>query len=307
MKDERPVTPALRRRVFVQLSPRAWPREGLSLPNRIIVILIVAASLTAILDTEPTIRAAAAPWLLGLEILFVTVFLIEYLARVWISVEDPRFPHPLWGRLRYMVSFWALVDLLAIVPVLLTLIGPDMFLLRLLRLLRILRLARLGRFSTALQNLGEAVALRRFELAMSAGVAGLLLVFSSALLYLFEGPWQPDTFGSIPRAAWWSVVTLTTVGYGDVYPVTVMGRMFAALTAVAGIGLIAMPTGILASAFSDVLQRRRQMGGGGHGPASRPADDAARHAADDAVGSTADPGAAYREDRNGRIDRDSRP
>ncbi len=301
MKDENPVTPnALRRRVFVQLSPRAWPHEGLSLPNRLIVILILAASLTAILDTEPTIRAVAAPWLLGLEILFVSVFLVEYIARVWIAAEDPRFPHPLWGRLRYMVSFWALVDLLAIVPVLLTLIGPDVFLLRLLRLLRILRLARLGRFSTALQNLGEAVALRRFELAMSAAVAGLLLVFSSALLYLFEGPGQPDTFGSIPRAAWWSVVTLTTVGYGDVYPVTTMGRMFAAVTAVAGIGLIAMPTGILASAFSDVLQRRRQMTGRGHGPASHAVDEAVRHAADDADGSPAHRGTTDRDDRDGR-------
>jgi voltage-gated potassium channel len=254
---------SLRRRVYVQLSPRAWPHPGLSWPNKLICFLIVAASLTAILETEPTIRIRAESLFFALEVLFVSVFLIEYLARIWIAVEDPRFRHPVLGRLRYMFTFWALIDLIAIAPVLLTLVGPDIFLIRLLRLLRILRLARLGRFSTALQNLGEAIALRRFELAMSALCALLLLVFSSAFLYLFEGAGQPETFGSIPRATWWSVVTLTTVGYGDVYPVTMMGRVFAALTAVSGIGLIAMPTGILASAFSDVLRRRESSGESG--------------------------------------------
>jgi voltage-gated potassium channel len=254
---------SLRRRVWIHISPFGWPHEGLSWTNRIIVVLIIAASATAIIETEPTIRAAARPLFIALEVFFVSVFIVEYLIRVWTSIEDPRFHHPLWGRLRYMVSFWALLDLAAILPVLLMFVGPDVFLIRLLRLVRILRLARLGQFSTALQNLGEAITLRRFELAMSAGIAILLLVFSSTLLYLFEGSGQPDTFGSIPRAAWWSVVTLTTVGYGDVYPVTAMGRLFAAVTAVAGIGLIAMPTGILASAFSDVLQRRRRSQEGG--------------------------------------------
>ena len=93
---------------------------------------------------------------------------------------------------------------------------------------------------------------------MSFGIATVLLIASSTLLYIVEGQGQPETYGSIPRAMWWSVATLTTVGYGDVYPMTAIGRVFAGLTAITGIGVIAMPTGILASGFSDALQRGRR-------------------------------------------------
>lgn len=92
---------------------------------------------------------------------------------------------------------------------------------------------------------------------MSLGLATLLLLVSSTMLYLIEGAHQPETFGSIPRTMWWSIATLTTVGYGDVYPVTPLGKIFAGMTAVTGIGLIAMPTGILAAAFSDAIQAQR--------------------------------------------------
>lgn len=245
----------LRRRVYVALDPKAWPRDGLSPANVVICVFIVLASITAILETEPAIYAGREALFYALELVFVAVFLAEYVLRQWTIVERPGFGHPLWGRLRYAFTFWAIIDLLAILPALLVIVGPDFFLLRTLRLLRIMRLARLGRFSSALAHLSEAVMLRRYELIMSVVCASLLLVFSSALLYVFEGPAQPEAFGSIPRAMWWSVVTLTTVGYGDAYPVTLMGRVFAAITAIAGIGLIAMPTGILASAFSDVVQR----------------------------------------------------
>lgn len=245
----------LRRRVFVHLEPTAWPRDGLSPVNQLISVLIVLASITAILETERSLVAGHEALFLGLEILFVSVFLAEYALRSWIAVEKPKYAHPVRGRLRYAVSVWALIDFVAIVPALFAVLGPEFLMLRMLRLLRILRLARLGRFTKALEHLAHAIALRRYELVMSVICAVLLLVFSSALLYLFEGRGQPEAFGSIPRAMWWSVVTLTTVGYGDAYPVTAMGRVFAAITAVAGIGLIAMPTGIIASAFSDVVQR----------------------------------------------------
>ncbi|MGI0490010.1 potassium channel family protein [Pantanalinema rosaneae CENA516] len=148
-------------------------------------------------------------------------------------------------------------DLVAIMPIFVMAMGPDTFLLRFVRLLRLLRLSRLGAFSAAMNHLGEALRLRRFELLVSVVVVVSLLLFTSTLLYLVEGERQPDVFGSIPRAMWWSLATLTTVGYGDAVPVTALGKFFAGLTAMGGICVIAIPTGILASAFSDVMQQRR--------------------------------------------------
>jgi voltage-gated potassium channel len=140
----------------------------------------------------------------------------------------------------------------------LTFFGNETSILRLFRLIRILSLAKLGRYSSAIRAMAEAVKSRRYELLMSLAIAGMLLLTSSTLLYIVEGDAQPATFGSIPRAMWWSIATLTTVGYGDVIPVTVVGRVLAGLTAITGIGLIAMPTGILAAAFSDAIQRQRE-------------------------------------------------
>lgn len=249
--------PSVRQRVFLHLEPRAWPRKGLSAANKIVCSLIVASSMIAILETEAAIVSGYEGLFWALEAMFYAVFAVEYALRVWASSEDERYGPGLTGRLRYMASPAALLDLAALLPVLTMFGGSDAFLLRLFRLLRILRLARLGRFSDAMAQIGGAVRARRYELALSLGIAVLLLVVSSTLLYLVEADVQPDAFGSIPRAMWWSVATLTTVGYGDVFPVTAVGRLLAAATAVTGIGLIAMPAGILAAAFSDAIQQRR--------------------------------------------------
>nr|WP_290832985.1 potassium channel family protein [Halomonas sp.] len=242
--------------LYRQLAPEARQQLGLSLLNRVICVLILSASAIAILETEPTLREAAPGLFATLETLFVCIFVIEYALRLYAMGEDPRY-RGLGGRLRYMFSFWALVDLIAILPYFLGFITyHNAFLLRLLRLARMLRLARLGRFSQAWASLADALKSRSHELLLSAGVAGLLLLFSSCCLYVVEAAAQPEAFGSVPRALWWSIATLTTVGYGDVTPITAIGKFFAGLTAVAGIGIIAMPTGILAAAFSDAFQKK---------------------------------------------------
>lgn len=245
-----------RARLYQQLSPEARQQSGLSAINRLICGLILLASLTAILETEPALRERAPGLFTALETLFVTLFTGEYLLRLYAVGEDARY-RGVKGRFRYLFTFWALVDLIAILPYFLGFISHDnAFLLRLLRLARMLRLARLGRFSQAWSALADALKSRAHELLLSAGVAGLLLLFSSCCLYVVEATAQPEAFGSVPRALWWSIATLTTVGYGDVTPITALGKFFAGLTAVAGIGIIAMPTGILAAAFSDALQNK---------------------------------------------------
>ena len=151
----------------------------------------------------------------------------------------------------------ALLDLFTLVIIILSTFGASAFLLRLARVLRVLRIARLGGYSTAINLMLGAVKKRRFELNISVVAAFVLLIISSSLLYLVEGHHQPESFGSIPRAMWWSIATLTTVGYGDVYPITVLGKVFAAFTALSGIGLIALPTGILAAAVSEAIQENK--------------------------------------------------
>lgn len=233
-------------------------RTRLSRLNIALIVVIVLSVAVAVLDTEASIAVPMAPLFRWLDLIFLIVFGIEYLARLWSAPENPRYAHPLWGRLRWMVSPAAIIDLLALAPALIFAGATPAYLFRLFRLLRILRLAKLGRFSRAWGLMADAVASRRAELLLTLAAAGMVMLVSACLLYLIEGDTQPDKFGSIPRAMWWAVITMTTIGYGDVFPVTPLGKLVAGLTAIAGIGLIAAPTGILAAAFSDAAQRHRQ-------------------------------------------------
>ncbi|MCC5805718.1 MAG: ion transporter [Opitutales bacterium] len=244
-----------RRACYRQLEPSAWPGNGLSPVNKVICLLIVAASVVAIAETETSLHGFAVTAFFVLELFFTLVFTTEYVLRLIAVGENPKYAG-FGGRIRYVFSFWAILDLLAILPFIVSLGSYNTVLLRVLRLVRILRLARLGRLTKAWDALSEAVWLRRLELTITTGAAGFALLMSSSLLYIAEASTQPETFGSIPRAFWWSVATLTTVGYGDVTPVTSLGRVFAGMTAIAGIGLVAMPAGILAAAFTDAFQRR---------------------------------------------------
>jgi voltage-gated potassium channel len=172
--------------------------------------------------------------------------------RLWAVGANPTYKG-ISGRVRYALSFYALIDLLAIIPFLFGW-GAQSLLVRLLRLFRLLALSRLIRYSQAMRIVLGAVLERRYELTFSMALSACVILLSAGVLYSVEADTNPAAFGSIPRAIWWSVTTLTTVGYGDAVPQTVLGRVFAALTAVAGIGLIAMPTGILAAAFSQAFK-----------------------------------------------------
>ncbi len=229
--------------------------SGVSRFNQIICAIIIFAVINAILETEQPLVDRHTRLFEVIEWSLFVVFAIEYCLRLYVAPLNPQFSGR-YGRLRYIVSIWSIIDLLALLPFLLTAFGSTSFYLRAARLLRILRVARLGRFTSAWTVLGQAIGNRKFELMLGGLAALLLLLVSSTLLYIFEADGQPEAFGSIPRALWWSVATLTTVGYGDVTPASAAGRFFASLTAVAGIGLVAMPAGILAAAFSDAFQKQ---------------------------------------------------
>ena len=191
------------------------------------------------------------------EIMSIAVFTVEYLARVWSCTIDPRFARPVAGRLRFATSPMALVDLAAILPFYVPFIGVDLRSIRGLRLLRILRVAKVWRYYSALQLMGRVFKAKKEELVLTGVVMVLILVLSSTLLFYAENSAQPKVFSSIPAAMWWAVATLTTVGYGDIYPVTVFGKICAAIIAVLGIGMFAIPTGILGAGFVEEIQMRK--------------------------------------------------
>lgn len=247
-----------RHALYVQLDPLARRARGLSPLNKLLVVLIILAEAAAVIETEPMISQGRETFFRALELLFGFAFLVEYAARLWVAVESPAFAVRKFPRLRYALTPAAIIDLLAILPALLALSVGGSLVLRLFRILRILRLAKLGRMSRAWKDIAAAVHSRRAELLLTLALALIAMLVASTFLYWAEADAQPDKFGSIPRALWWSVVTLTTVGYGDVYPVTPLGKFFASVLAIGGIGLIALPTGILAAAFSDAMQQRRE-------------------------------------------------
>lgn len=174
--------------------------------------------------------------------------------RVWSITADKDFAHPLAGRFRYMLTPLAVFDLLAISSFYLFLFGVDA---SFLRVFRVARLAKLWRYSRTLRTFGQVIKNKREELGVTLLIMFLLLIIASTLLYYAERSVQPDAFSSIPAAMWWGVVTVTTVGYGDIYPITGMGKLMGALFAVIGIGMFALPTGILGSGFVEEFHRKR--------------------------------------------------
>ena len=223
-----------------------------------LVALIVLNVLAVCLETVHPFGTRWRQAFGAFEIFSVAVFSIEYLLRVWTAAEDERFSAPIRGRLHFMVTPLALVDLLAILPFYAPIVlRVDLRFLRALRLIRILRLLKLGRYSQAMQTIARVVVAKKEELAVTAFVVLILLLLGSAGLYYAEHDAQPDAIPSIPAAMWWGVVTLSTVGYGDIVPVTQVGKLLGAVVALLGIGMFALPTGILGAAFVEEVRRGR--------------------------------------------------
>jgi voltage-gated potassium channel len=212
-----------------------------------LAVLVVANVTVAIAETVPGVKELAPAAFRGFELFSLVVFGLEYLGRVYSCTSEPRYAHPITGRLRYALTPLMLVDLAVLVL-------PYWFD---ARPLRILRLVRLARYSRRLMLLVDVVRDRRDELFVSVAVALMLLVASSSAMYWVEKDENPR-FDSIPATMWWGVATLTTVGYGDVTPITPLGKVLGGFVALIGVGMFALPAGILAGGFSEALQQARK-------------------------------------------------
>lgn len=252
---------SLRQFVFRLLETAKDDDRASRLVDICLIGMIAASVLAVILESVPAIERKFSAQLYWFEVLTIAVFSVEYLLRVWSAVEheNRRNVHPLWARVRYVFSFHAIIDLLAILPFYLLTFGlfgtVDMRFLRAFRLLRVLKLTR---YSAALDMLIVTMSENGRALLASFLILVTVMLLAASGMYYFERLAQPVAFGSIPAAMWWAFSTLTTVGYGDVTPVTNGGKVFGAMITVVGIGMVALPTSILASGYSQQLKIRER-------------------------------------------------
>ncbi len=255
--------PGLRKRTYLFLNTTKEAGGISKAFNMFIVALILVNILAMVLESVEQIKAAAPRWFLLFEDFSVAVFSVEYVLRVWSCVEEPRYAGRVLGRLRFALTPLALVDLSAVLPFYLSL-HADLRVMRIFRMvrmarvMRVMRVAKLGRYSESLQMLLRVVQSRWEQLLSSILILLILAVVSASLMFYAEHEAQPKAFSSIPAAMWWAVATLTTIGYGDIYPVTVIGKFMASIIAVLGIGMFALPTGILGSGFVEELDKNKK-------------------------------------------------
>lgn len=251
----------LRRRIHQLLTAGRDGDRFSRLIDYCLIALITASVLAVVLESMSSLEAQYRTFFYGFEVFTVAIFTIEYLLRVWTAPEASTSAAGKNGaassRLKFIFSFHAVVDLLAILPFYLLTLGllggPDMRFLRAIRLLRVLKLTR---YSAALNMLIATFIENGRALSAAFSVLLIVMLLAASGIYYFERVAQPLDFGSIPAAMWWAFATLTTVGYGDVTPITVGGKIFGAIITVIGLGMVALPTGILASGFAQQLKVR---------------------------------------------------
>ncbi len=227
--------------------------------NFFLIALIILNTLAVLLETVESIQAQYQHLFFAFEVFSVAIFSIEYLLRLWSITSSSKYSRPVSGRIKFVFSGDALIDLFAIVPFYLPmLIGFDLRFIRILRLFRLVRILKISRYMHATKMIGNVFKAKREELLITLLLIFFLIIIVSSIMFHVEHEAQPDKFSSIPETMWWSVATLTTVGYGDVYPITVLGKTLASVIALLGIGMVALPAGILASGFSEELRKRRE-------------------------------------------------
>ena len=246
---------SLRKRIW-EILEKGNSNDKVSFYTDIFLITLIIFNIVAVLlETVESIYSKYALEFLIFERFSTVIFLIEYILRIWVCVEEKIKNNKLITRLKYASTWPAIIDLLAVLSGLLPMIFEVD--LRILRALRMLRLLKFSRYFKVMNLLLGVLKEEKQSFLAAMFLLTIAMLIASTGIYLFEKDAQPDKFSSIPEAMWWAIATLTTIGYGDVTPVTGMGKFFGAIIAIIGIGVVALPSGILASGFTDQLKRRQ--------------------------------------------------
>jgi len=222
-----------------------------ALIDKAVYLLILLSTFAIILESDQELSAAYYRQFQVFEIISVTIFSIEYVYRTILNFRRFR-------NFKYNYGFYGLIDLIAVLPFFLPLAFVfDSRALRILRLIRALRILKVGQHSKAVKHLLQVFKEIKGELTLTFFLSLILIVFAGIVVFYAENPFQPEVFNNIGSSIWWAFATLTTVGYGDIYPITVIGKLIASFVAIIGIGLIAIPTGLISATYVDILKRDR--------------------------------------------------
>lgn len=210
-----------------------------------IQVLILVSVVTFSIETIPDLKPQTRTILQAIELFSVIIFSLEYILRIYVADSKPKF----------VFSFFGIIDLLAILPFYLS-FGVDLRSLRALRFLRLFRILKLVRYNRAMNHFTRAIKSAKEEIFLFIFITLILIYFSAVGIYYFENEAQPEHFSSIFDSLWWAIITLTTVGYGDVYPITVGGKVFTFIILMIGLGIVAIPTGIISSALTKSVDKK---------------------------------------------------
>lgn len=249
----------LKARANLILSPAVAGDRASLIFDYVLLGTIVLNVIAVILETVNFLETRYGWFFAVFERASVAFFSLEYVLRIWSCTAQPRYTHPFSGRLRFALSPLILIDLLAVLPAYVGATVLDLRFLRIMRAMRVFRVLKIARYYQALRVVVRVFVEKKEQLVVSLSMLLMILVVCSCLMFFLEHAAQPDKYSSIPAAMWWAVSALTTVGYGDITPVTPLGKFVSAVISVLGIGLFAVPAGILASGFQDVLQRQHRV------------------------------------------------
>jgi voltage-gated potassium channel len=253
------MTGSVKQRVYTILESGALDLPAGRFIAGTLSLLIFLNVIAAVLETDAQVFRSYNHVLDLFAFVSVMIFTAEYLIRVWCCTENPMYRDPVKGRLKYMATPVALIDLLVILPFLLfpfIVVNPGT--LAFVRFFRIFWILKISHYSRALKTFGRVLAAKRGEIFVAFFVMFVLLILGSALIYFAEHDAQPQKFSSVLASMWWGIETMATIGYGDMVPVTPLGKFIAGIVALLGVGLFALPAGIFASGFIEEIHRKKK-------------------------------------------------